>query len=383
MSAKVLPIRSSEPVWLAVPGIPYLKLHSESGIYYVRKYKAGKGQLFKTTGETTKGRARFVADEMITEWLTGRRQTTGRRQKVSAVCDELLEFLKSQAKNPDDRRSATWIKDQRMVRVISDLFGDLFVDDIDEDWWANWVAFEGRALGIQLFDHAKYLSKVLTFAHRRKYIQRKPKIENPDPEKPKAKKSITDEEIGKVVALAVSRGAVDLELQAVLGYENGFRPGEIRCLQWSMVSFPSKGAAIVDLPYWFVKSNARVIQVSDRAALLLSKLRNSKSPYVFPNPENLSRPVSRSSQARRWRRACKSAGVKAGRVVYSMRHGFYNKTLLELDLPIQKVSAFGGTSIRTLQKAYLERSPDRTKEVGKAIQIGTGGKLVKKGKSDA
>ena len=380
MSAKVIPLLSEKPIFLPVDGVPYLKLHSASGVYYVRKFKAGKGQLFKTTGETTKGRARIVADEMIAEWLQGKRPTTGRRMRIKEICSVLEEFLKSEAEH-GDRRVITSKKDPRMLRVIATLFGDLFADDLDEDWWANWVTFEGRKLGIQLFDHAKYLSKVLTFAHRRKYISRKPQIKNPDAGRKAEPPTMGDAEIAALVDYAVKAKDVALELKAALGYENGFRPGEIEGLRFDMVTFDGM-SAIVDLPRWFVKANARIIKVSDRAAKLLRRMEALKtSPYVFPSPLDPSKPMSRKTHAKRWRIACKAAKVPPGRVVKSMRRGFYNRTLLELGLTVQSVALFGGTSIKTLQDKYLNRAPELTESVGQAIQIRTSGKLVKKGRS--
>jgi len=137
-------------------------LHTPTGVYYVRKYRAGKGRLFRSTGETRKGRAQTLADEMLAEWLGGKR-LGGRRYSIGELCD-LLEVELSREEN---RRKRTHDKDRTYLPIIKHHFGDTWADEADEEFWGRWVRTTGKKLGRNLGDIAKYLSKVLTFAHAR------------------------------------------------------------------------------------------------------------------------------------------------------------------------------------------------------------------------
>jgi integrase len=373
MTAKVIPIGKRAHVYADVDGVPFLKLNKLTGFYYVRKYRAGKGELFKSTKERTKGRARTVAEGMIDEWL-GLRRATQRRKPIAAICDELEAFLRAEHEN-GDRRAKTWEHDQNYLPLIRELFGDVYPDEIDEDYWADWVVTKGRKLGINLFDISKKLSKLLTFAYRKKYIGRKPTIKNPDKQSKKGR-VVTDAEI-----LAILEHADEtLTLQIVLAYECGLRTGEIRGMRWDWLA-----DGVLTLPEWFVKANARAIQLSHSARQMLLARTSRWSEFVFPAPKDHLRCESAKVQNKRWRKAVKLAGIKGRLRFYDLRHTFYNRALLELGLPVQTVSAYGGTSIRTLQKDYLLPSSDRTKAVASAVKIPQPirGKLVNKDSSDA
>lgn len=376
MSGEVLYLKKRKPKnpYAEVPGVPYLKLNTESGIYYVRKYRAGKGALFESTKEKLKSRAKTVAENMIAEWLGDTRKIT-RRRTIGAICEELEPVLKQEFEN-GDRRLKTWDHDQTYLPITQDLFGDTFADEIDEEWFDDWVRTKGRRMNRTLFDIAKYLSKVLTFAHRRKYISRKPVIKNPDKASKKGR-ILTDEEVRAILDHADET----LLLQIVLGYECGMRTGEVRGLRWDMLQQDAE-AVVVVLPEWFVKANARSIQLSPLAGKLITERRikteGRGSPFVFPAPKSpMTKYESAKVQNKRWRDAVEAAKLTGKVWFYHLRHTFYNRTLLELGLPVQQVSEYGGTSIRTLQKAYLKGDAKRTSVVSKAIQLPVREKFVK------
>lgn len=368
MTASVLPIRK-ERAYRAVEGCDYLKLH-KSGIYYVRKFKSGRGRLFKSTGETLKGRARTKADEMIADFIGGKK--SAKRKTVKAVCQELAAVLEQEHLGRK-RRSRTHQKDPIYFKHLETLFGDQFIHDIDEDFWENWVQTAGKDLGILLFDHSKYLSKVLTFAHRRKYILRKPKITNPDPERV-ARRVYTDEEISALVDAA---DPTTLS-QIYAGYESGLRGDEVRCLEKAWLTFGAPAACTLALPKSFVKANARTIELSPQTSRLLWKIISAdktNSPFIYPRPTDPYFCETRKHQNKRWRRVVKASGINPERAWFRyLRTSFYNRTLLGLKLDVQSVSQYGGTSIRTLQKSYLQQDPKNTASIAHAIKISTKGK---------
>lgn len=362
---------------IAVPGIPYLKLNEVTGIYYVRISRAGKGELLESTHERSKMRAKTIAERRVSEFIGDTRKSTTRRKTVSTILDELEVVLEEEFQNKD-RRAKTRAHDKDFIKVIRKYFGTFYVDEIDEDFWENWVRRVGRKLDRTLFDVAKYLSKTLTFAYRRKYINRKPVIANPDPDR-KTGRAYTDEEIAALVKAADPKTLS----QITLGYECGLRSYEVRCLRKDWIKFNGPGIAILSLPTDFVKANARTIQLSPGASKLVWEIvqeDKTGSPFVYPSPTNpLYRCETPVYQNRRWREIVFKSKL-TGRVWFRyLRQTFYNKVLLELGLPVQNVSEYGGTSIKTLQKNYTLQDPKRTALVGQALEVPTGRKKTIKG----
>lgn len=370
MTAIVIPIkRAKKRLKLeSVPGCPdYLKINRATGIYYVRIFRAGKGELKQTTGTTSKSKARTIAEELVAKFIGGQK-TNKKRRHVSSILKELDESL-GQEFIDGNRREATREKDRHLLKFVEKHFGSEYLDEIDEDFWADWVRSTGKPLKINLFDAAKYLSMVMTFAHRRKYVSRKPVIMNPD----KAKKTgrvYTDAEIFALVQAADPKTLS----QITLGFECGLRSGEARCLKKEWLTFESDSKVLLALPDDFVKANARTIMLSVGASRLLSKILKadkSGSPFVFPSATDpMTKCESRKGQNKRWRSVVKKSGIKADRAWFRyLRQTFYNKLLLELGLPIQNVSQYGGTSIKTLQRSYLLDDPKNTQSIGAALKI--------------
>lgn len=378
MTARIYPIQPKKKIWEDVKGVPYLKLNTESGVYFVRKYKAGKGELFRSTGQKTKMAAVTAADEMIAEWLGGKQLASGRKKTISTIVDELDEELELEFKN-GDRRAKTRAHDKDYLPLIKKLFGEHTPDQVDEEFWQDWIRHTGKRMRREtFFDLAKYLSKTLTFAYRKKYIVRKPQIRNPDKPKRTGRVYADDE-----VASIVSHADEALLLQIALGYECGLRVTEVRAMEKSMILDWEEGCAVVSLPEWFVKANARTIRLSPRASQLLKawiEKDQTGSRFVFPSKE---RPLERAEtevyQNRRWRKAVQAANatrIKEGKPAITgriwfryLRQSFYDKAILQLGLPIQQVGAYGGTSIRTLQKHYLIPDHRRTAIVSTAVQL--------------
>ncbi len=339
----------------------YLIRNRVSGIFYVRK-----GDCFQTTGERVIGRARAKGKNILDRWH-GHAPKDSRPRTVEDVAIEHIESLRQECVNKTRRRT-TLVSNEQSAKFVIKHLGDRMIGDIDEDFLTEWFRTEGHGIRKTLFDVAKHLSMLLSFAHRRGYIMRKPKVKNPDRKK-KTGTTYTGEQVRRLVTVADRRTM----LQVVLAYECGMRPGEVRGLEWDMVEVVESGAIRITLPDWFVKANPRAIQVSPYAAELLSS-HPRVSRFVFPSPQDPGKPENRKYQNKRWRMIRLKAGITHGRFM-DLRHSFYTKTLLELGMPIQTVSEYGGTSIRTLQKVYLHGSAERTAQVAAAVKI-FGGKNV-------
>jgi hypothetical protein len=402
-------VRKQDARYQGVPGYPNLEIDTKSGIYYVRKYIAGRGELFKSTKLRKKQLANTIADQMITEFSTRKKGLKNKRITVAEACGLLLEQLEKDTKtvNKDGhllRRESTFrnkdlpylrapwsgelkeLKSREKTRkqgVIRDLFGEEYVDQIDEVYWKDWCKREGRREGIGLNDVAKYLSMVLSYAFEQKYIARKPEIRNPETHKKKAV-VYTDEQV-----LAFFKAA-EPELQdlIIIGSENPLRPHENREIPWSMVqileeTYPDTEVRVVEyvLEEHFVKvaKAARRVRLTPNAAAVVARRwkaregrpEGERSPYVFPAPGDCQRPMGKVYMNRMWHRMKKKAGVPDGVTVHFewFRHNVFRRLLKIHNVAIANVAQVGGTSMATIQKHYDLEEREAVLQVAGAISL--------------
>lgn len=358
---------------------PYLLVHRKTGVFYVRKYKAGRGELFKSTGQVQIAKARTMRDQMIADFEGGKVMVS--RRRVEHVCAELLRELEREAKTLGDngqplRSKRTHDKDITMLRdesaevelgTIRKYFGEVFVDEIDEEFWKDWRLTEGARLGRTLFDIGKYLNKLLTYAHARRFIARRPTIEIPALATGK-QQLYKDADIRNFLEHAEPM-LKDLILAEA---PTGARPHEITELRWDWIRFEKK-RVVICLPDWFVKTRrAREFEANELLAQVLRRRYKTRgsSPYVFPAPKNPDKPCSDKHRSRMWRSMLDRAGIAPGKLKFHwLRHTFYNKALFEAKEPVQKVSEYGGTSIVTLQKNYIKADAFQTASVARSVNI--------------
>jgi len=349
-------------IW--VPAGSNLVLHVPSGIYHVNKSVKGKGRLRETTGETAITRARLVAIQKITQWLTGKRAASG-RMLISELCTELEAQLDQDFRN-GDRRKATAEKDRQYLKTISKHFGHFFVDQIDEQFWRMWIRNEGRALKIRLFDVSKYLSKVLTYAESIGQITRKPTIENPD----RVKRSAQVFEPKQIRAFWDAAPLMLKDL-IVLGAEVGMRPSETQSLEWGWIVFGTQ--TLIKLPSSLTKTKvSREIIVSPNAAQVLERrAKESKgSQFVFHPPRTPERPISRQYVYKLMEEMRKTMKLSKGEVKFHwLRHTFASIALLDQKLPLAEVAAYVGNSPGVLFKNYLAKDASRTASVASAVNL--------------
>lgn len=377
-------VRKKSATFQGVPGYPELELDTRSGIYYVRKSVAGKGELFRSTRSRKRGEARSIAQEMISEFTMRKPGLRSRRIRIADLCQPLFEELETETKTIGRdglplRKPRTHAKDRlflldRVYRskarpaAIKKHFGEYYADEIDEQFWDRWVKKEGRRLGTTLGDLTKYLSRVLEYAFVEKYIGRKPRLKNPDPEK-------NDAQVYNDQQLAAFYLNAEPTLQDLIAIaaENPLRPHENCEVEWSMVDFQEDGSVIYRLPASFTKTKtARELYLSPRASQVVRRRREGAlegSRYVFPSPRDPGRPMSRKHLSDMWLRMKKKAGITSKLKFHWIRHTFYSRAILDALIPIATVGQAGGTSAKTLEKRYLKSTAEKTRAVSVAVKV--------------
>lgn len=382
-------LRKANAAFIGVPEDPLLEQNRKSGTYYVRKTETGRPPLFKSLRTKNLKVASKRALEDVTAWKNRAPGLKPQRLTFGELCELAFEECKEEHETLDEegrpaRRDSTFEKDRIFKHTeeihgkkrpgkLQALWGDLFPDGMDELWWKN-EKKRLRKQGIKRFaDIAKHLSYVLDYAHRNKYIGRKPELVARDKHK---NRSVVYK--ASQIRTFWQHAESDLRDLIVINSENPLRPLETPKLPWDMVHFERdrKGRPIVILRLegWLVKNaeSERELQVSPNASEVFhrrQRLRNPASPFVFPSPKDPMKPMSRKLLHSMWRRMLKKAGLASSGFLFKwLRHTLYTQLLVEKGLPVAAVSAVGGTSMATLSKHYLNKSARRTAKVGKAVR---------------
>jgi integrase len=289
-----------------------------------------------------------------------------KRKKLKAVCDELFEelyaaFLAGRRRNATMRHDKTYL-----LGTLPRHFGRLAIDSIDEDYWESWIVKHGHKR--KLFDIAKYLNKVATFAHRRGYIERKPEFINPDTHN-KIGLLISEAQFSALYSLAYTQ----LKCKFLLGYECGLRTAECLGIKWSWLEFSSPTRAYLTLPRSFVKAGARTILLTERASKALYDLKHP-GEYVFPNRDgNATSQKQLGRDIERIIAFIRETDPTFPRITfYDFRHTFLNNAIIGRGLPTRTVADYAGTSQAVLERNYLQPSAKSTEIV--ALTISQGGK---------
>lgn len=355
----------------SVPKHPHLKREAKTGIYYFRKFKAGRGELFKTTGSKTLGKANTIGWGLWEEFIGVRKAKTSSILRVSAVIEGLERELQKDFED-GHRRKRTRAKDKDMFRVIDKYFGDVFIDDLDESFWMDWQREHRTDPPRNFMDIVKYLNKVLTYALSKKIIQRRPQLLVKERERKQSGRCYTDAEVSTMIQKAEG----DLRDYLILLAENAFRPHEAREMRWDWVTLEGD-LAKVHLPESFTKIwKDREIYVGPKSTRVLRRRRQvlARSQYVFPSPRlKTDTHVQSPYFERSFKEALKRAGLPLTYRAHWLRHTWISKALLVQEVPFDKVSEYVGTSVATLQRRYVISSAELTRKASGAVKIILGG----------
>lgn len=402
MSLKLVADNSKPKTWNPDPKDPELWLHAPSGAWYVRKQKKGKKPLFKSTGQTGRGKARTEATRIIAQWLGA---SGGSFEGNSILFSEyapiaLSDFLKSdryKERTKDNYRE--WIP--RLIQEI----GYAKLSDINEVFIENWINdLKTRSKRTTFRDFVSYTTKVLTHAKRSGILTASPKFENPDPKKPTGRlyaRAEMEALIGlaeKDLTLARSgenrqtlRRRLNTLAQLRLGFNQFMRLREFLVAPWAEINLETGKWTI---PGERIKTGKPKEIYLDPVKVLpllveIRSLQNTECLWLFPNPKDVSRPVWDNKSA--WVSLKARAGITGKARWHDLRHTALTWALLGDDkfqaelkascpqcqerMKKQRlvnpmiISKYSGTNIRTIESTYLKVKAEHTREAATCIDL--------------
>jgi integrase len=240
-------------------------------------------------------------------------------------------------------------------------------------------------------NHYKYLSSFLSWADRKELTKRKIKLYNPDL---KIKAEEDDDGKGRVYS--------DTELHAILdasffepselmkkreqkGYEpkrsegvgfalwvhsmtyQGMRRGEINQLLKDRIDLK---AGVISLRKKDTKTRqARTIRITKEVMpLLIAQIAAYQdSEYLFPNRDDIDRPMDPGGFDKRWRGMLKELEIEG--TPHELRHTYATKIFARADISPFVICKSLGMSMRTAERYYIHFDEDQLKVITERFSV--------------
>jgi site-specific recombinase XerD len=330
---------------------PGLYRDPKSRVYYVRKYVSGFGEKCSSTGETNLYKARKRASQLLAEWLGA--GTTGPRALFEQVTPEVLEIKRMKAPK-------TYESFEGYLRLhLMPFFKGVPVDQVG----AKWEMYKAHCRRLNPRRKLKYdkdhLTFVLRYAQDQELLNRVPKLALDARDRKHASgQEYSNEEIETIF----SNLSPTQQLFDYLILNTGARPVEWRMAPWARVNLEQ---CFYDVDPEIVKTReGRRIHFSKttrdrlRAHLEEQRAKHAKrerryrktippTPYIFPNRDDLQRPMSATTKP--WQKLRAATGLRGRR--YHLRHTAATRAV-RAGVSSTLVQIEYGTSDKMMKRVY-------------------------------
>lgn len=357
--------------WEWFPGED-LAMNRQSGIFYAVKAFKGIPNLFKSTGQKDKRKAKKELPRLIKAHLEvnedGKR-AAGRCPTVADVIDEILQTEAGKLRIKTQNKRAFYFKRLRDEMGL----GPLPMDQLSLKVWASRLALarKKRPHRRTFWDYSKHANILLRYAYRQQYVPFLVSLPNPDP-KTDAGTVLTNDEIRLLFEVM----GETMRDQLVLAYECCMRLREILHLSWDRVDLETGEITLraQDVKTGSKTGRGRIFVMTPHALERLKKRRErlgSTERWVFPSPTH-DGPVDDNKAA--WQRAKTKALSRFPPFqhwvrFHDLRHSSLTHLLLDKKANPLLVSEYAGVSIDTIQRVYLHSSAEKTREVAGALSV--------------
>lgn len=342
-----------------VSGHKDLKRDPDSGKIYVRMFRqARKKELFKSTRTDNLREARKIADVLIQDYLGLKPKTS----QIKLIEDLWVEYLETKS----DKSLATIDSIKNSGKHLIPFFGQNLPAEISSEYWEKYISVKRKnSPDRRFFNDWKWFGMFLGYLRENRYIDRKPKLRNPDPKRTESGKVYSTDEVSRLL----SNSNADLRLHILMGYTMGMRIGEILNLTWDRVDMVKQ---VVHLRAQDTKiRRARSFKLSKEVFELLGNCPSRTGP-VFPSPRDPGKTVGRSGNKSAWK-TCKRVSNVVGRF-HDLRHSFLTRAFKsskgKVDLML--ICEYAGLSIEQAQETYLHFTHEDTGVVAELVVLNNG-----------
>jgi integrase len=343
-------------------GNEHLYTRPDSDIIWVDKSKKGFKRIQQSLFVSNNIEARQKRDELFADLLG---EKPRENKKVKKLAGERWDEWVSTKQR---KRGQTIESIKYAGNHLRPMISGLYPDEINEKWWENtYIPFKRENVSTtrKFFNEWKWLSSCLHYMHRNGYIERIPRLENPDPARADGL-NLDDSEIDALYANASD----DLKLQIDLGFKHFMRRSEVLLLPYSEINFR---LGIIELPESRTKTKKpRTIPLNpETLAKLKARKAINASPFVFPNPIDTKRPIGRTGNATAWNGAISRANkdrvqINHGATFHDLRHSGLSRAFVATNR-YAEICIMAGLSLQEAQRTYLHVKPDQMRFVASLV----------------
>jgi integrase len=356
-------------------GFHELQRDTESGYWIVRMTHNGR-RLFKSTGERkSRAKAKKKARALIADFLGIHQEPELVRFKD--VFTKVLEGKQGKAQ----RTIETFEKHTKLHLLPSEIelptgqkkiLGEMPVREVDEGiFQLHVIASRVKNPDRQLEHDWRFFREVMRNAFERRLVERKIRVENPDPEEAVGKE-YTDDELARLLANA----SEDLLLQMEIAVTMGLRKSEILKMRWDWIHFEKEE---IHIPARATKTKRfRVNEINK--AYVLPKLKRRyiarRSEYVFHGFSKKREPLydrPLGSNETAWS-ACKERAKVEGRF-HDLRHTCASR-LMRAGASMDEVGKLLGMSQEVLRRIYWHLNKTDRVRLADAVTLPPPGAVV-------
>lgn len=309
-------------------------------IYY--RDKVGNKTFTRSTKETAIAQAKAHVRKMLPTWLSADEDSS--KKVLQFEWDKYLEFKKTMVGTETHKRIAT------SGKWLMEFFGSDLPISIDSARWNDYLHWRRKNWpSHSLENDAKWFSNFCHYLADRKIIARPLRIKNPDVRN-FIGREYSDDELSRLM----ERSSADLRLAIWMGYKMMMRIGEIAEMSWDRIDF--KRQTLISKDRDSATKIKRVVPINDLVFKVLKDRKlQSKSPWVFPQVRDPSRPIATQVFDKEFQKVKIAAKVK-GRF-HDLKHTGITR-LIRAKKPLPWISKVSGTSIATLMRRYEHTSPE-------------------------
>lgn len=329
---------------------PELQRDPKSGIWYIRKYVTGKGELCKSTKERrSKNKAKTVGLRILSSFLE--RPVQGHVWQFKDIAADVIKLKANKSRATQESARI------HITKHLMPYFGHMRLDHINETIWEAYVVdCHLKSPARKLFNDFKHMTMVMLHAYRKGLIQRPLQFKNPDP-KTEVGKVYSQEEISRLLFEANP----ELKLQILMAITMGMRRSEILLLSWDRVDLPNR---VIHLRNQDTKiRSGRSIGISPQVLQSLMA-RERVSQWVFSYQKDKSKPTRSHKTA--WG-LCKKRAAVEGRF-HDLRHTFISRSLILFKKNPMQVARYCGVSVRVIESVYLHTNVEDTREIAQVVE---------------
>lgn len=343
---------------IKAPGAEHLYRNPKSGIIYFRQYRAGHGELYKSTRTANLASAKKQADELKLSFL--------RKEAQAALPKSALELFDQwvERKRTANKSSGTITSILASRKHLEPYLYVMLPEQLTALWWESVYIPESRlrsGFGRKFFNDRKWLKSFLIQLKHDGEIASVPNLINPDPPRSPGKVYTSEE-----MSLLIDLSSDYMRLAILMGATMGMRRGEIFNLRWDRIDLDQGIIALRAEDTKIRKARSFAISSRVHCELLVWRAGNV-SDFVFPSRDSIYRPMDKDGFRTAWDNLKSAKNLNIEGTFHHLRHTFLTNAFKHPNANPALICHYAGLSLEVAVRTYLHFNEEDSRKVAELV----------------